>query len=198
MPRRAETRLTVAASPEEVAARLKGQTRFRLMPAEARFIARHDRPLAGRVRVDGFRVALNRRDPLTRLQAVAVGRVTPQDGGSRIDIVAGLPPGLTWVLRLSFLLGIAATGTGVWAGLGQGDLAGAAVTILAMGVFLLAATLGLGLNVANADAQVPELLAQVEAALKTAPPPQPEAQPEPQEDASQRKAAAAAARQRQG
>ena len=158
MPKQREVDVVVGGNPAEVAERLRRRTRWRLIPGQGQFLGSFEQPLAGRVGADRFRVATNRRDWLTLTQAVAVGTLAPAAGGTRVRAVVGLPSGLTWLLRGTTVLSIAAVAGGLFAAVTGG--AGATELAAALGVFGVAvgaATAGVGLNVHNADAQVEPL-----------------------------------------
>lgn len=196
MPKQRTFSFVVPSAPDAVSARLKEQTRFQLVPGQGSILANNDQPLAGHVRGEGFRVALNRRDWWTLLQAVAVGRLTAEAGGTRIEGTAGLPTWMTWYLRFAFVAGLGVTGVGGWLAATGAEGGLPAFLPLLFGLVIVAMTAGIGLNVSNADAQVADL----EAALREAAG-APSLDPEPQaerEDAAHRARAAAARRQREG
>lgn len=165
MPKTLSFSYTVPGTPEEVAQRLKSQTRFRPIPAQGTILVPADRPLAGRVGKERFAVAVNKRDWLTLMQAVASGQLSAAPGGTLVEGRAGMPAWVTWSLRLATILA-AMAGLGGVGGLlldvpgPQGAVFGA----LFLSVVLIAAVMGIGLNVKNADDQVPELLARLETA----------------------------------
>lgn len=189
MPKTRDFSFVVPGRPEEVAQRLERQTRFRLFPHQGSFLVRSDRPLAGRVSASGFAVAVNRRDWLTLTQAVAKGELRAEGDSTRVEGSAGLPPALTWALRFATVLAVALGLVGVVAG-ATGGPTEAVLASLLMSAAVFAGVLGIGLNVNNADEQVPELLSRLEATLR---------EPTPAiDEAHERARRAQAARQREG
>lgn len=199
MPRTTKFSFIVPGAPEEVAQRLTAARRFRLMPFQGTVLIPKDRPLAGRVGEDRFALALNKRDWLTLMQAVAKGALQETPEGTRVEGEAGMPSWVTWGLRgvsvLSFISLVVGAYLLVTAAGGEG--VGAAV--LASGAMMLALVLGIGLNVRNADDQIPELISSLErAAWPARAATQEEAVSAPQAVDERRLRARAAARQKQG
>lgn len=195
MPKTQQFSFTVPGTPEQVAERLKSDTRFRLTPFQGSILVPTDKPLAGRVGKDSFAVAVNKRDWWTLMQAVARGELQEGPGGTRVQGQAGLPVWVTWQLRIATVLALlAGVGGVVGVMVGSQGLGGAPLAALFLCVILFATVLGIGLNVRNADEQVPELMARLEAAaLGTVA----AAEPVVEQDAETAKAAAAS-RQAQG
>jgi hypothetical protein len=200
MPKSQSFSYTVPGTPEEVAQRLKSQTRFRPIPAQGSILVPADRPLAGWVVRQNFAVAVNERDWFTLMQAVAKGRLSAVPGGTRIEGRAGMPAWVTWQLRLATILAVLAGLVG--AGAAVMDAPGPAMAVYAplfLSVILIAAVLGIGWNVKNADDQVPELMSRLEAATLGEVEPALDAETEKVEidERAPDKARAAAARQHQ-
>lgn len=175
MPKSAQFSFTVPGTPEQVSKRIRGQTQYRILPAQGTLLTFSDRPLAGRVNEARFTLALNHRDWLTLLQAVAKGTLVEVPEGTRIEGSAGLPGWLTWQLRLSTLL---AVGLGLFSAYaiatGVAGTMGPAMAAMSLSAVLLITVLAIGLNVRNADEQLPELVARLTAAAHGAPQPEPE------------------------
>ena len=169
MPRKQEFEFSSDASPEEVAAALEERTRFRLFPYQASVLGGGERPFGGRVGKESFRIALDPRSFFQHSQAVAVGKIDETaTGGSRVSGMASLPVEITRLYRLMYLtmgffMALAATGA-VSEG-GATGLALAAVGIGALVSWLLIGIPFFGWHVSKADAQVPELVSQLEAAV---------------------------------
>lgn len=198
MPKQRPFSFVVPGTPDEVSQRLKDQTRFQLVPGQGSVLANSKKPLAGHVRGDGFRLALNKRDWLTLLQAVAVGELSEDSGGTRVEGTAGLPAWMTWYLRFAFVAGLGVMGFGGWAAMTSAEGGIAAFIPLFFGLVIVAMTGGIGLNVANADKQVDALEGAVRSAAGA-----PSLDPTPQAasesvDQDDRKRKAAALRQREG
>ncbi len=163
MPKKQTFSFVVPGSPEDVALRLKQRTRWRLFPFQGSVITPTDRPLAGRVGKDRFAVAVNKRDWWTLMQAVASGELEATAGGTRVTGEAGMPTWVTWQLRLATIAALIAGAGGVGAiATGASGFEGPAMMAVFMSVVLIATVFGIGLNVKNADEQVPELVAQLE------------------------------------
>ncbi len=165
MPKTQQFSFTVPGSPEQVAERLKSQTRFHPLPVQGTVLVPADRPLAGRVSKRGFTVAVNKRDWLTLMQAVAKGEISEVPGGTQVQGQARLPVWVTLQLRIATIIGILAGLVGVVGVVaGAPGMASASMAALFLCVVLMATVLGIGLNVRNADEQIPELMARLEAA----------------------------------
>lgn len=178
MPRLVRFDFVVDGAPAEVARRLKAQTRFRLLPYQSSFLGRGG--LGGRVRDDGFRVALDDRQLVQTAQAVAIGTFTPEGPGrTRVRGEVGLPTGATWGLRLAVLGVVTAVGVVGATLFSAADLAPvtAAAGLAAYAAFAAGiGVVGIGRQVANADAQVEPALDRLQTTLIADAPPAAQAQ----------------------
>ena len=168
MPRTQTVDLRLPDAPDAVAARLRGQARWRLFPYRGSWLG-GGRPLGGNVSGARFRLALDPFDWRQLSQAVAVGTLTPDgEGGTRLVAEVGLPTWVTWLYRLVWLLALGVVGLAatLLSTAGLPPLQLAALVSLFVTVGLVAGTLGLGAHVAHADAQVAPLAEALAAAAQ--------------------------------
>lgn len=195
MPKIERVDATVSGSPDDVSRRLKDQTALRLFPSSARPIVWGGRPLAGHVGARGLRVAQNRADLLGRVLPVAVGRLEPTAGGTRITAEVGMPRWLVYYLRAVWVL-LVLLGVGGVGALATGFVSlDVAMVVGALALAPLAVAVSVGIHVAHADAQVEALAALL---LRVADGEEPGADAVPERDRSSepdRVQARAAARQ---
>ena len=112
---------------------------------------------------DRFALAVNKRDWWTLTQAVAKGDLTATPDGTRVSGQAGLPPWMTWMLRFASIFAVLAGAGGAAAVAMDTGAGGAMVWAPLMLCFVLVtAVMGIGLNVKNANDQVPELMSRLE------------------------------------
>ena len=104
MPRYIEVDEVVSGTPDEVAARLKSQTRFSLFAHTAKGGLWGNTPLKGRVSARGATVSLRRFDRWGRIQPVYQARFEPHARGTRVRGYVGIPPMVLWGMRLSVLM----------------------------------------------------------------------------------------------
>ena len=159
MPAERTFSFVVPASLEETEAALKAATRFRIFPSIAAPLASQQAVLGGRAG-QRFRVSLSQPDLMRRLQPLAIGTLTATPQGTRVEGTAGLPPWLTWYLRVAFILiGLVAAAL-----VANGALSGAPLASylpLALGVLLVGGLLGavsIGEHIRHADQQVDALV----------------------------------------
>jgi len=160
MPVQSDFSFEVPGDPEEVAARIKSRTRWRPVPDQGSVLGGGENPLGGHVSSKGFRVALDKRDWLTLYQAVAQAKLTQTATGTRVEGRAGLNRWLTWTLRFAFIGGVGAMSTGAIAALMEASQ-GMIWTPLLVGALILLLVFATGMNVRNADEQIPKLLDEV-------------------------------------
>lgn len=162
MPRKVDLDAIVPGPPDEVAARLEGETRWSPTPYRGGVFTLGKKPLKGRVGAGGFTVGLNRRDWWTMLQPTAHATLEPAATGTRIRGEVGMPGWLVWLLRGVVVGGIpAAVGVSTMALLAEGT---PQATVIAAGFAafaLVVGVLGTGAHVHHADEQVDELQATV-------------------------------------
>jgi len=176
MPKSQTFQMVVPGSPEEVARRLKQQTRWRLFPYQASVFGGGTRPLGGRVRRKWFAVSLDERDAMGRMTAVARGTlVQAGPGRTRIEGVAGMPRWVAWDLRLgTALLALAIAAVPL---LVLGTAGSAQAVLWGVLIFLASAVIGvgiIGMNVNHADERVRPVVETLERVLLTgAPSPEP-------------------------
>ncbi len=108
MPKTQTFSFTVPGTPEEVSQRLKEESRWRPFPFQGSILVPADKPLAGRVGKDSFALAVNKRDWLTLMQAVAKGDLKEVPGGTQVQGQAGLPLWVTWQLRIATIFAVMA------------------------------------------------------------------------------------------
>jgi len=183
MPVQSDFSFEVPGDPEEVAARIKSRTRWRPIPDQGSFLGGGEKPLGGVVNRKGFRIALDKRDWFNLYQAVARGTLTQTATGTRVEGQAGLHPWITWILRFAFVGGGGLTIFGAISALT--DAAGAPGLVwapLLIGATILFLGMVTGMNVRNADEQVPRLLDEVREAAGGLRVAQAETQPVGQDD----------------
>ena len=157
--------------PEQLEAALKENTRFSLTPFRGSPFA-GDKSLKGKVKDGDVDVGLSQRDWLTLMQPTFQGRIEAlSTGGSRLVGRAGMPAHIVWAMRLSTAVAVpAAIVAAAWPVLSelgsQGPLAAGALALF-MSVF---AILGVGVNVAHAEKQIPQLEATLASLAGVAPP----------------------------
>ncbi len=162
MPRKVELDAIVSGSPEDVAARIKDDTRWSPTPYRGGVFTLGDKPLKGRVGDGGFTVGLNKRDWWTMLQPTAKAKLESSAAGTRVTGQVGMPDWMTWLLRGVVVAGIpgaigAATLGLLSEGTPQAGLIAAGFTAFA----LVVGVLGTGAHVHHANEQVDELRAKV-------------------------------------
>jgi hypothetical protein len=168
MPKTETFELIVPGTPEEVAARLRGKTRWRPFPYQGSPLGGRKKPLGGRVGKEGFRVALDPRDLFQLMQAVAHGKLEPHgEGSTRVAGTASLPIWMTWYLRIVYLaiavVGVGIGTTGTIAGWPLSQILISSLPLLVVGLVLGA--FSIGLHVSHADKQVPALVDTLSATL---------------------------------
>ena len=159
MPRKVELDIIAPGDPEQVAERLKAETRWSPQPYRGGPFTFGDKPLKGNVSDESMNVGLNRKDWWSMLQPTAKATLEPSGTGTRIRGHVGMPDWMTWFLRFMVVVMIPfAVGVASWAAIGDGQpLIAAAFALVA----LVAGVLGTGAHVAHANEQVDTLKAQV-------------------------------------
>jgi len=159
MPRKVELDLLVPGDPEEVADRIKGQTRWSPQPFRGGPFTLGDKPMKGRVSGESSNVGLNKRDWWSLYQPTVNATLEPAATGTRIRGTVGMPDWLVWLLRAVVVLGIpGAVGVAALALLPAGQTA---ILALFVAAAVVMSVLGIGAHVHHADEQVDDLAARL-------------------------------------
>ncbi|MCO4768895.1 MAG: hypothetical protein KDA24_02620 [Deltaproteobacteria bacterium] len=162
MPRKLELDLLVDGEPEEVAERLKEETRWSPQPYRGGPLTFGKKPLKGRVAEGKATVGLNKSDWWSMLQPTASVTLDKSATGTRIQGHVGMPDFMVWTLRLVAVLFMPlVVGVSTLSLLGEGTASAAMIAAAFAAFALLVTVLGLGAHVHHANEQVDELRDQL-------------------------------------